>query len=659
MDWDKFLFTRFLIAIPELRFDKDFLNSARAMGAVSSDEADGYIFAASAIKGLADTVNKMRGKSIIERILIVAPELLSTRTVDFLRANNLISVTEGHALRVGLRATNKLLPGLLGVENIGQRLGAVAGTVLTKDLIDIVRAMDKARIEKIAQNWRDENGSKLTPTQAKAIRDMERESVRVANQIRAAVDAGRIGVETWRSASSAKDVWAAITVVSQSLLSDELLRAAIKAGAIDPKDYNLIRALEELGQDAWRKGVVAFRQESWEARALMISEGFLTSQMVEVLYRAGWIPKELRAILKPATTYIRQITRAQLANYQPSRKYRVIPGESPIKTFSRATAATDRAIMGLLQEAANDARTVAEKAAASAARSGKTRAAQQRLVVKALNDQTRILWENVGYMTIFGEKQAARAALEAMEYLNKQVLGKSAATRAIQVMLEAQSRAGVDSYISRQENIRQLSGRVYNNIDLHSGRVQKEIQKALLRGVSAQELAGSVASLIRPGVPGGVSYSALRLARTEINNAFHFTQIRYTREMPWVRGYKWHLSGSHPKPDECNTYAERDHAGLGAGVFAKKNVPGKPHPNCLCFLTTVSDSNAEFERGMRSGKYEQYLRESNRSIFDDRGSIERGDYMSRRGAAPQGFSWIEFGSQALNLVAGADLIGLL
>jgi hypothetical protein len=97
----------------------------------------------------------------------------------------------------------------------------------------------------------------------------------------------------------------------------------------------------------------------------------------------------------------------------------------------------------------------------------------------------------------------------------------------------------------------------------------------------------------------------MRLARTEINNAFHFTQIRYTREMPWVEGYKWNLSGSHGRPDVCNQMAEHSE-GLGRGVYGKGGVPGKPHPMCLCFITTETIDNATFYKRYRSGAYDRY-----------------------------------------------------
>lgn len=176
------------------------------------------------------------------------------------------------------------------------------------------------------------------------------------------------------------------------------------------------------------------------------------------------------------------------------------------------------------------------------------------------------------------------------------------------MMLEMAGRAGIDSYISRQENTLQLSRRVYGNMDLWTGKVDKAIKLGLLQGLSAKELADRVAPMINPNVMGGVKYASMRLGRTELANAFHLTHIRHTREMPWVRGYKWNKSSSHRHGDVCDQYAEDDHDGLGPGIFKKANVPGKPHPQCLCFITTITDSEAEFTKRMKSGKYNQYLK---------------------------------------------------
>ena len=49
------------------------------------------------------------------------------------------------------------------------------------------------------------------------------------------------------------------------------------------------------------------------------------------------------------------------------------------------------------------------------------------------------------------------------------------------------------------------------------------------------------------------------------------------------------LSGSHPRPDQCNVYASWMVRGSSA-----YEVRASPNPNCLCFLTYVTPSVEEF-----------------------------------------------------------------
>lgn len=129
----------------------------------------------------------------------------------------------------------------------------------------------------------------------------------------------------------------------------------------------------------------------------------------------------------------------------------------------------------------------------------------------------------------------------------------------------------------------ELSARVYRNADLASKRIERIIRSAVIRGQSAKELAQQVRPMIDPSSPGGVSYAAMRLGRTELNNAFHQNQIAQAQRS-WVSGVKWNLSRSHPEKDVCDLYAEHDE-GLGRGVWDKQRVPPKPHPQCLCYVT--------------------------------------------------------------------------
>jgi hypothetical protein len=96
---------------------------------------------------------------------------------------------------------------------------------------------------------------------------------------------------------------------------------------------------------------------------------------------------------------------------------------------------------------------------------------------------------------------------------------------------------------------------------------------------------------------GTVAYNALRLARTEINQAYHWAQKEMAKENPLIIGQKWNLSNSHPLdwpfsaaymgyPEICDYRAYHDHHGLGDGVFPPGEAP-PDHPNGLCYLTDV------------------------------------------------------------------------
>lgn len=163
---------------------------------------------------------------------------------------------------------------------------------------------------------------------------------------------------------------------------------------------------------------------------------------------------------------------------------------------------------------------------------------------------------------------------------------------------------------SRLLNDIELSPRVYRNRALATGQINDLVNNALVLGRSAKEIATSVRRYILPQTPGGASYAAMRLGRTELNNAFHTTQTRSYARQPWINGVKWNVSGSHPRPDICNEYAESDHDGLGRGVFAPRNAPGKPHPQCLCHITAVTVSREEFIDTYLAGGYTSYLNET-------------------------------------------------
>jgi hypothetical protein len=90
-------------------------------------------------------------------------------------------------------------------------------------------------------------------------------------------------------------------------------------------------------------------------------------------------------------------------------------------------------------------------------------------------------------------------------------------------------------------------------------------------------------------------YQARVIARTETVEAFRDTYKETTARQPYVVGYRWQLSGSHPRPDECDAYANQDVDGLGPGGYLPGNVPSSPHPHDLCSQVAIID-NQYFKR---------------------------------------------------------------
>lgn len=116
--------------------------------------------------------------------------------------------------------------------------------------------------------------------------------------------------------------------------------------------------------------------------------------------------------------------------------------------------------------------------------------------------------------------------------------------------------------------------------------IPKYLQKQL-RDATPEQIAKKVAKYIEKKQ----KYNAMRVARTEIQRAWRITYVEQSKKLPFVKGIKWNLSGSHNINDICDELATAD-VGLGPGVYPPNAVPfnGQPaHPQCICNLTTVLD----------------------------------------------------------------------
>lgn len=141
-----------------------------------------------------------------------------------------------------------------------------------------------------------------------------------------------------------------------------------------------------------------------------------------------------------------------------------------------------------------------------------------------------------------------------------------------------------------------LSDRVWRtSIDVRS-RVDLLLDYEISQGTSAVRIAELLEDFLTPGGiaprtrrPYGSSgsYSARRLARTELSAAAGRATINASQANPFVQGVQWVRSSAHRDADECD---ENAHGGpAGDGVYAPESVPRYPnHPHCLCHLSPVA-----------------------------------------------------------------------
>jgi len=242
------------------------------------------------------------------------------------------------------------------------------------------------------------------------------------------------------------------------------------------------------------------------------------------------------------------------------------------------------------------------------------RAEQLRTIQRAMMLEQARLWESLGDVITARRLEAAASAVQlgsAIDDVLFAATGREEDARALKRSLMASAEQTINVAVARiTTSALPLAQRLYQSRVWADGRVQRMINSALLRGLSAKEFAAEARGWFRPDTPGGVRYAAMRLARTEINNAFHATSVMQAQEKPWISSVKWHLSRSHPKADDCDKIAKG--GPKGDGVYPKLDVPRKPHPQCFCFITPVSPSEDEFLDNLVSGKYNDYIDSKNR-----------------------------------------------
>ncbi len=264
----------------------------------------------------------------------------------------------------------------------------------------------------------------------------------------------------------------------------------------------------------------------------------------------------------------------------------------PLRRYLRTQQQSDAELRRVLERAARDARAQIRRLP-----KGSIRRAQLERVLKKIKRAQALMWQtDVLGIVVSGREDAVKAAQAAADALTRELWSRVPERQA--ESLDRAFRVSAGEGVGTRREQRQLSTRVVGSGQLVQRRLDTLIRSALVRQLTADELAREVYQFISPTVPGGASYAAMRIARSEINNAFHQQQIEQGRR-PGVKAIEWNLSGSHKVPDECNR--------LSGKKFQPDKVPDKPHPQCFCYLTYVMDDPDDFLAALESGAFDDLL----------------------------------------------------
>lgn len=278
------------------------------------------------------------------------------------------------------------------------------------------------------------------------------------------------------------------------------------------------------------------------------------------------------------------------------------PKKWPMMAFMGAYQPTLQELNSLLKDGADEANRIIPKLLEKHDHGSKLRAAQYTLVLREVHGMMAALWGDYTPILKGGMNLAVlnAASVAAQDRIFQYLRARGTDIPHLRAAILAQAKAGLASVLAKASNGIPLSTQVYHTQALAQGWVDRKLKTGLLLGKNAKEIAKDVAHMINPDTPGGVSYAAMRLARTEINNAFHTENITRQEDKPWTTGMTWHLSGSHPTPDDCDDLV---------GFHEKGSVPGKPHPQCFCYVTQEQLGEDEWMDNFLAGDYNDYIDE--------------------------------------------------
>lgn len=281
-----------------------------------------------------------------------------------------------------------------------------------------------------------------------------------------------------------------------------------------------------------------------------------------------------------------------------------------LRRYLKAQGPVDTKIRKILAQASDDAESQIASLAKNPTFSAKVKTTQLKMVMSEIREVLNDTFLSIVPVVSAGNKDAAGQAADAitatdLEYLKRAFAASGEDYRDFIEGQRRQAQINVANVVSKMYGFdKPLSSRVYRTRYQATTWVRNTVSRQIAIGGSAKDIAKAVRSSIRTNTPGGVGYAAMRLGRTELNNAFHATSVNLAKDRPWINGMVWHTSKTH-EPNEnglieiCDRYNGQN--------FDVDSVPPKPHPQCRCFVVPEVEPLDSFVAHLTAGQYRDWI----------------------------------------------------
>jgi len=281
-----------------------------------------------------------------------------------------------------------------------------------------------------------------------------------------------------------------------------------------------------------------------------------------------------------------------------------------LRRYLKAQGPVDTKIRKILAQASDDAESQIASLAKNPTFSARVKTTQLKMVMVEIREVLNDAFTSIVPVISAGNKQAALQASDAitesdLDYLKRAFAASGGDYRDFIEGQRRQAQIHVANVVSKMYGFdKPLSSRVYRTRYQATTWVRNTVSRKIATGASAKDIAKAVRSSIRTNTPGGVGYAAMRLGRTELNNAFHATSVNLAKNRPWINGMVWHTSATH-EPNEnglieiCDIYNGK--------TFDVESVPPKPHPHCRCFVVPEVEPLDVFVSHLTAGQYRDWI----------------------------------------------------